>query len=251
MKDNVLARPNTNKNSLAQNMCQALEDDIVSGILPPGKKLEEQFLVERFKCSRTPVREALHLLCATDLVERRRNQGVFVAMLTPTRMLQIFETMAEMEALCGKLCVMRMTAKERGKLRDLHQTMRSVVQDGNAEEYRMLNQEFHKLIYKGVKNESLVDFSRQARRQVASYRRVQFNDLRRLSSSHAEHDDFVKAVESGNAQKGSLVLYEHIMSVKDVAMEFLYTVNEINTKPKIIKRPLSNSLSVQKSKRYH
>lgn len=227
MKDAKPKSRPTGSNSLtmSQKMCQALEDDIVSGRLLPGQQLEELMLVERFKCSRTPVREALHLLCATELVERRPNLGVFIATLTPARMLEIFEAMAEMEALCGRLCVERMTGPERRKLTELHLKMREVVHQGDAETYIKLNSEFHCCIYGGVKNSSLVEFSQQARRRITSYRRVQFKDIRRLAASHSEHDDFVQAVDTGNAKRGSEVLYNHIMSVKEVAMDYLEHVN--------------------------
>lgn len=55
---------------IASQLCQALEDDIVSGQLAPGTRLEEPLLAKRFGVSRTPVREALQLLTATELAEK-------------------------------------------------------------------------------------------------------------------------------------------------------------------------------------
>ena len=211
--------------TLAQRLCQTLEDDIVSGRLLPGQQLEENALVNRFKCSRTPVREALHLLVATELVIRRPQHGVFVATLTPQRMLQLFEAMAEMEALCARLCILRMSNSERRALIDMHELMQDVVKQKNAPLYAKLNSQFHNLIYSGTKNEALVDLSRQARRRVASYRRVQFNDVNRLESSNDEHGAFVRAVELGDAQLGYNILYDHIMAVQDVSLEYLKKLN--------------------------
>ncbi len=214
-----------NEPTLAQRLCQTLEDDIVSGKLLPGQQLEEYALVVRFKCSRTPVREALHLLAATELVVRKPQQGVFVATLTPQRLLQLFEAMAEMEALCARLCILRMNAEERQELVDLHHTMQETVKQGDIQLYAQQNKTFHNLIYAGTKNDALADLSRQARRRVASYRRVQFNELSRLASSHQEHDAFVQAVKAGDAQKGYQVLYDHIMSVQDVSLAYLKKLN--------------------------
>ena len=44
------------------NICDAIEDDIVTGKQPPGTKLDEASLCERFEVSRTPIREALRFL---------------------------------------------------------------------------------------------------------------------------------------------------------------------------------------------
>ena len=43
----------------ADRIRQSLEQDIVTGHLPPAARLDEVRLAERFQVSRTPVREAL------------------------------------------------------------------------------------------------------------------------------------------------------------------------------------------------
>ena len=52
----------------ASTMKEALEQDIVTGQLVPGTRLEEMGLAERFGVSRTPVREALNQLASIGLV---------------------------------------------------------------------------------------------------------------------------------------------------------------------------------------
>lgn len=54
---------------------EALEDDIISGRLRPGQRLDEVGMAERFGVSRTPVREALNQLAASGLVEIRPRRG--------------------------------------------------------------------------------------------------------------------------------------------------------------------------------
>ena len=51
----------------ATRIVSALEQDILEGALVPGERLDEQLLAERFKVSRTPVREALMELTARGL----------------------------------------------------------------------------------------------------------------------------------------------------------------------------------------
>ena len=46
----------------SEEIVQILEDDILNGRLPPGTKLDEQALANRFNVSRTPVREAIREL---------------------------------------------------------------------------------------------------------------------------------------------------------------------------------------------
>ncbi|MGR3552976.1 GntR family transcriptional regulator [Paracoccus sp. (in: a-proteobacteria)] len=56
--------------SAADDISERLEAEIVEGVLPPGTRLEEPALAERFGVSRTPVREALQRLSGTGLVEQ-------------------------------------------------------------------------------------------------------------------------------------------------------------------------------------
>ncbi|MBR0668734.1 GntR family transcriptional regulator [Roseomonas hellenica] len=49
--------------------------------LGPGAHLREQALAEAFRVSRTPIRQALEMLAAQDLVERHRHRGFFLKAL--------------------------------------------------------------------------------------------------------------------------------------------------------------------------
>lgn len=54
---------------------EAIRDDIVTGRLAPGTRLAIGALSERYGVGATPVREALSLLSASGLVERRDQRG--------------------------------------------------------------------------------------------------------------------------------------------------------------------------------
>jgi DNA-binding GntR family transcriptional regulator len=58
---------------------EAIEDEIVTGRLAPGTRLEEATLAEKFGVSRTPIREALLHLAASGLVEIRPRRGAMVS----------------------------------------------------------------------------------------------------------------------------------------------------------------------------
>ena len=220
-----MARP-ADHHVLAQAVCQALEDDIVAGRLLPGTRLEEPQLARRFGMSRTPIREALHLLAATELVERRPGRGVLVALVSADRLSCMFEAMAELEALCGRLASQRMTAAERSRLEALHRVMGKAVCGGAAESYELQNRTFHDTIYGGARNPVLVDLTKSARRRVAPFRRVQFNNLRRLAASYDEHQRIVAAILRGAEERTASELHAHIMSVHDLAQDYLASLRE-------------------------
>jgi DNA-binding GntR family transcriptional regulator len=69
--------------SLADEIAFRLESAIVAQQLPPGTRLRQEELCERFGVSRTPIREALRKLQAQRLVVLTPNKGATVRI--PTR----------------------------------------------------------------------------------------------------------------------------------------------------------------------
>lgn len=63
---------------LAERLALDLMKRIQGGELPPESHLSAQKLADRFRVSRSPVREALHLLASQGFVEQKSNRGFFV-----------------------------------------------------------------------------------------------------------------------------------------------------------------------------
>jgi DNA-binding GntR family transcriptional regulator len=101
-----------------------LEQDIVTGTLRPGERLDEQGLAARFGVSRTPIREALMQLATAGLVTLRQRRGAFVASLSLKEIIERFEVMAALEGACGALAARRITDGERRELLEAHEACR-------------------------------------------------------------------------------------------------------------------------------
>ncbi|MBL4907248.1 MAG: GntR family transcriptional regulator, partial [Sneathiella sp.] len=102
--------------SRASELVPILEQEIVTGSLKPGTRLDETILADRFGVSRTPVREALTRLAASGLVEIRPRRGAVVATITLKDLMNMFEVMANLEAVCARLAARRITPEEKDEL---------------------------------------------------------------------------------------------------------------------------------------
>jgi DNA-binding GntR family transcriptional regulator len=99
--------PNRSRVQLVRDQ---LEDDIVNGRMQPGEQVQIEALMARFGVSRTPVREALQQLEISGLVAVQPKRGTFVAKVGIAELIQMFEVMAELEALCARLAARRGSA---------------------------------------------------------------------------------------------------------------------------------------------
>ena len=188
----------------------ALEQEIVTGVLPPGGRLDEASLATRFGVSRTPVREALNQLASTGLVEVRPRRGATVAAPGLKELLEMFEVMAELEGLCGRLAARRMSAGERSALKAAHEACQVCASDGDSDGYYAANVDFHEEIYSGCHNRFLSEQTRALRNRLAPYRRLQLRRVDRIDESFVEHELVLKAILDGDGDRADRVLQAHV-----------------------------------------
>lgn len=208
----------------ADQLRRALEEDIFSGRLKPGDRLDEQSLAHRFEVSRTPVREALRQLSASGLVEVRPRQGAVVSVITLPRLVEMFEVMAELEAMCARLAARRMSDGERQALRNHVAECESFEQRIDLEGYYAANKVFHDAIYDGSHNEVLAEMTRTLHRRTAPYRRHQLNRPGRISESLAEHKAVVDAILAYDADGAGRLMARHVNVQGDVFTDFISTL---------------------------
>lgn len=74
--------------------------------------------------SMTPLREAIKLLAAENLIEITPHRGASVSLITVKHTRALFEVIAGMEGLAAELATYRMNEADREHLRALHEKMR-------------------------------------------------------------------------------------------------------------------------------
>lgn len=201
-------------------MVRAIGDRIVTGFLRPGEKLDEASLAARFDVSRTPVREALGQLSAMGLVERRPNRGAIVAVVTQEHLASMFESMAELEAICARFSAERMTSSERRALEIEHQGSARLVQLRAEEDYEYFNTEFHTRLYRGAHNAHIYEMTVMTRSRLAPFRRAQFMLPGRLAKSWQEHDAIVTAIMRGDGAAAGNAAKDHVSIVSEASAVF-------------------------------
>ncbi|MGA0562870.1 GntR family transcriptional regulator [Ancylobacter sp. VNQ12] len=208
----------------AEELRLQLADEITRGKLPPGTTLDETLLAARFGVSRTPVREAIRELAASGLVDSRPHRGAIVARPSVERLQNMFDVMAELEALCAGLSALQMTPTERRRLEELHAAMGELMRLGDFAAYREANEQFHASIYAGSHNDYLIELTVGTRRRLSPFRRAQFRALGRLALSHIEHERVVTAILRGDRDGAAQSMRSHIAIVHDAYEQYAQTI---------------------------
>ena len=201
-----------------------LEEEIVSGALAPGMRLDEVQLSERYGLSRTPLREALAEIAASGLVEIRPRAGAFVTQLSPRAMLECLAFTAEVEAVAANWAAARMTTEERAALKLLQEQASDCVKRGDTDGYFELNRQFHEAIYAGAHNSYVQESAHKLFLRGAPYRRLQLRQRGRLATSHAEHGAIADAIFAEDGASAANAIRSHIMIQGDRFLEFLATI---------------------------
>lgn len=195
----------------SETLREAIEEMIAVGSLVPGQHLDETELAARFGVSRTPIREALIQLSSAGLIVMRPRRGAVVAQVGPQQLVEMFEVMAELEAMCGRLAARRMTDSEHTALRALHEACNAAREAADPNAYFYRNEAFHDAIYVGSHNQFLIEQARALHRRLRPYRRLQLRVRDRIRTSFSEHDDVVRAILEGDGERTAVLLREHIV----------------------------------------
>lgn len=209
----VLSPAKLREGTTVDDMLSILADEIISGDIAPGTKLDARRIAERFAVSRTPVREMFGHLAAMGLVEKRPNRGVTVANITDELLMAMYEAMSELEAACARLCALRMTLEERQTLQSLHKEALRIVRDGTTLDYEASNHDFHTHLYEGSHSPYLQDLALATRSRLKPFRKAQFRMPQRPSLSWQEHDAIVTAIMEGDGEAAARATRSHVMQV--------------------------------------
>lgn len=187
-----------------------IEGLIVDGTFADGDRLDEVQLASRFSVSRTPVREALLRLAQSGLVEQIPRRGVFVRQPGPVELIEMFEVMAELEAVCAKLAASRISDAALAELKETNRRCKLVVEQQDTDGYYRENERFHAILYRQSGNSFLEQECLRLQRRLQPFRRLQLRVRGRLKQSMSEHEAIVAAIEEGDGEKAARMICAHV-----------------------------------------
>ncbi|WP_342358921.1 GntR family transcriptional regulator [Terrarubrum flagellatum] len=196
--------------NVSSRLRDALEDEILTGGLPPGARLDEASLAARFGVSRTPIREALMQLTAAGLVASQPRRGATVAIVAPNKLVEMFDVMAELEGMAVRLAARRHDDADLANIREALEACAEAAASGDADAYYYQNERFHHALYAASHHGFLIEQCVALHRRLKPYRRLQLRVRQRMATSLAEHRMIADAIAAFDGAQAEKAAREHV-----------------------------------------
>jgi len=145
-------------------------------------------------------------------VRVEKNRGVFVRQVSLEEASEIYEVRAALEGLIGRLAARRIAIDEIEQLRAVVKRMHMVQKTRRAEDYFVLNVEFHDLLARAARNNALLANYRGVVNQLDLYRRATISrSLDNIPLSTAEHEAIIDAVSARDEARAEALLTQHVL----------------------------------------
>lgn len=192
---------------------------IFSGAFPPGARLVERELAERFSVSRLPVREALRVLQNEGLVENLPSRGMAVRVLDEKQVLELFDIREALEVLAARRASEHIDDAAAGRLRALVETSRRAAAAGDVEAAHQANSDFHEEIIALSRNSLLQNMLEPLHGRLQWL----FRQIADFGQVTAEHDELCQAIVSGDPDRAAAVAREHVATYRRLTRDYLFS----------------------------
>jgi DNA-binding GntR family transcriptional regulator len=195
---------------LADRAYAELRDRIVTLRIAPGAPIDEDFLGAELGIGRTPVREAIKRLALENLVTVFPRRGTFASEINITDLADISDVRMQLEGHAAYRAAERLTEAQRA---EVHQMLDELQRSQGSDDRKGLMEvdaRVHRLIYRCAGNPYLEEtLGRYFNLSLRIWHLV-IDRLPHLFTRVHEHDDLLRAILAGEAQRAREIVAEHI-----------------------------------------
>lgn len=207
--------------SIADQIFEQLERDILTGKYPRGEVLSELRLSSELGVSRTPVREAIRRLEQENiLVDSGR--GAVVVGISHEDMMDMYEIRLRIESLAAQRAAGRISQEELNEMQEILDLQRFYIEKSGADssaQIKNLDSQFHELLYKSSGSKMFYDTLLSLHKKMTKYRMASVRKHSRAVNSLEEHMAIFQALKEHDGQKAAELTHEHVKNARDSIAE--------------------------------
>jgi DNA-binding GntR family transcriptional regulator len=204
----------TAKISLGERIYENLRIAITLGEFPQGQVFNEAELIERYKVSTSPLREALTRLRQDGLVKVIPRRGYAVTELTLRDFHELIEMRMVTEGAAMELAAPRITDAHIAELQRLSSVLLVIGDAASYRHFMQANQAFHELIASIADNSRLLRATKQT---LGEIQRLLFAGLSEQEDGNVrhDHDAIISALARRDGAAARKAAVDHIKQSRD------------------------------------
>jgi len=199
--------------SIAEQIFEQLEKDILTGVYARGEILTETKLSEKLGVSRTPIREALRRLDQEHII-KMTTKGAYVLGITAQDIDDIYEIRLRLEGLAAGLAAKRATDEQIAKLKETVELQEFYTLKQDADNIKNMDSTFHRLMYYMSGSTPLYDTLEPLHKRIIKYRKASVSIGTRAEYSLAEHKAIFEAIASHDSELAEKLVNEHVRNAQ-------------------------------------
>jgi len=205
--------------TLCDAVCAKIRDEILSGALKPGVRLQQTELAERFGISRMPVRDALRKLEAEGLVTVYPGRGAVGATLDLDELRDIYQIRFILEEAAARMSAAAVTSEDMVELTELVYKMEEACRKGDLGAWLELDRKFHMTSYRHCRNSRLLDTIDSIWNATQHFRRAYCTLPGGMQKAHDEHRRIIAGLEKKDSETFAALVREHLQETLDGIMQ--------------------------------
>jgi DNA-binding GntR family transcriptional regulator len=187
-----------------------LREQILNHVIEPSSRLVEAQIAKEIGISRTPVREALHLLEKDGFVESIPRVGYRVKKLALDELDEIFEIRLVNEKLACRWAIKKIDdASIRALEKNIAKT-KSALKKGSPHLFLRYDEAFHEILVKSAGSKHLFNVCQQLRRLMLRYRSESIKTAPSVENALVGHARILAGLKNKDMNGLEAALVEHL-----------------------------------------
>jgi DNA-binding GntR family transcriptional regulator len=205
------------KGSLTFEALTRLRDEIIQGKIRPNERLIAADLALRLNTSRTPIREALQLLEAEELVSPAK-RGYVVREHTKEEIAEIYEVRAALEGMAARLAAQKTGTSAYKEIEVIGAHKDSLITSNDRKLIVDLNDQFHAAIFTACGNSRLDRINRSNSQHFFNYRIAEMYSKEETKISIKGHALILKAIKNHDEDEADSAAQVHVLEALKVTL---------------------------------
>jgi DNA-binding GntR family transcriptional regulator len=210
LRDFVVENPTLIKDQIYDK----IKKEILSGSISPGSRVLEGRLAKQVNVSRTPVREALHVLEMEGFLESFPRVGYRVRQITWMEAIEINEIRAVLEPLAVKKAIENEDQSYIDELEEVLKKTEKAARQKQINSFLQFDAEFDEIIVRASGMKTLVDVWATLRHRLKLYRMGAQDSLETMMRSIKGHWKILECLKAKDKEKANKAIIEHLEDSK-------------------------------------